>query len=398
VLGLAVSITLAETALALLALWWIVRVLRGTARPGWPLVWPIAIFTGVTIVAALASGRAVESLISSRGVLLLATMWIVRDAVPDAFTGRRLLRALLGFLGIASLVGIAQVTYCAEWPGWAARFGEAVPWAGGIVPWLARFGAKCHRARAFYSIYMTFGGVLTIVLLATLPELVWTRGRPRWAPLAWAVSCVAFALTYVRGAWLGFAAGIAVLGASLRRGRTVLFGGLVVLAVLLLLLPGVRARVRSIADPADPTTSERFLMWRSGVHIARDNLLVGIGAGQVKHVYPQYAAPEVTNKHRGHLHNAPLQVLVERGVVGLGAWLAIFAGFFVRAARIRRRIPEDSQESALLTGGVAATAGFLVGGLFEHNYGDSEVLLVATFVMGLVLAIEYSRSDSDFTA
>jgi O-antigen ligase len=319
---------------------------------------------------------------------LLASLWILRDALPDARAARNALLGLLGALGAASVVGMGQVVYCAEWPGWAARVSEAAPWLGPLNPWLAKLGTKCHRARAFYSIYMTLGGVLNIVLVATLPELLRTRGRPRWASLAWLVALVAFALTYVRGAWLGFAAGVGVLGTSLRRGRRVLFGGLVVLAVVFLLLPGVLGRARSIADPSDPTSSERWLMWRSGVAMAWDHWLTGVGPGQVKRVYPDYAAPEVTHKERGHLHNSPIQILVERGVLGLAAWLWLFGAFFVHAARVGRRVADDLQASALVIGAVAATTGFLVAGLTEHNFGDSEVLLAALFVMSLVFVVD----------
>jgi O-antigen ligase len=86
-------------------------------------------------------------------------------------------------------------------------------------------------------------------------------------------------------------------------------------------------------------------------------------------VYPAYAAPEVTNKSRGHLHDSPLQILVERGVLGLAAWLWLFGAF-------------------------AAIAGFLVAGLFEHNFGDTEVLLVAMFVMAITLAIDRDVSPA----
>jgi hypothetical protein len=37
-------------------------------------------------------------------------------------------------------------------------------------------------------------------------------------------------------------------------------------------------------------------------------------------------------------------------------------------------------------GSVAATAGFLVAGLFEYNFGDSEVVMVAYSVMALAFA------------
>lgn len=377
IVGLGVSITLAETALVLLALRWLWRLAKGRARPGWPLAWPVAAFAAATLVAALLSGRPAESLFLSRNILLLGSLWVLRDALPDVRAARRALLGLLAVAGVVGLVAIAQVSVCAE----------LAPWA----PVLGRVATKCHRAHGFHSIYMTLAGVLSVALLLSLPDLLRARGRPRWTPVAWLLALMAFALTYVRGAWLGFAGGVMVLGASLRRGRGVLFAGLVVLAVLLLLLPGVRGRARSIADPNDPTSSERVLMWRSGVAMARDHWLVGVGPGQVKRVYPAYAAPEVTNKQRGHLHNSPLQVLVERGFIGLAAWLWLFAAFFALARGIARRVASDATASALVTGATASTAGFLAAGLFEYNFGDSEVLMAATFAMSLALAVDPER-------
>jgi O-antigen ligase len=374
IVGLGVSITLAQMALVLLTLWWLWRLANGRARPGWPLAWPIAAFAAASLVAALLSGHPAESLFLSRNVVLLGSLWVLRDALPDVYAARRALLGLLAVAGVVSLVAIAQVSFCAELTEW--------------TPLLRRVTTKCHRAHGFHSIYMTFAGVLSVALLATLPDLLRARGRPRWAPIAWLLALTALALTYVRGAWLGFAGGVMVLGAALRRGRGILFAGLVALAVGLLLLPGVRGRARSIADPNDPTSSERVLMWRSGVAIARDHWLVGVGPGQVKRVYPTYAAAEVTNKYRGHLHNSPLQILVERGLIGLTAWLWLFAAFFTLARGLARRVASDATASALVTGAIASTAGFLVAGLFEHNFGDSEVLMAVTFAMALALAVD----------
>ena len=129
-------------------------------------------------------------------------------------------------------------------------------------------------------------------------------------------------------------------------------------------------------------------MWRSGLAMARDHFLTGVGPGQVRHVYPDYAAPEVPNKHRGHLHNTPIQMLVERGIIGLGTWLWLFAAFFVRAARVARRATADTEAASLVSGAIAATVAFLIAGLAEHNFGDTEVLLVATFVMAFVFVVE----------
>ncbi len=377
ILGLGVSITLAEAAFIGLVLRWVWRLARGEARRGWPLASPLVAFVATTVLAALLSSWPGDALFSARKVLLLGSLWVLRDALPDARAAARALMAFVAVLGFVSVVGIAQAMFCAELSAWA--------------PVLGRVAKRCHRAHAFYSIYMTFAGVLNVVLLAALPQLLRARGRPRWMSASWLVALVAFALTYVRGAWLGFAAGVIVLAGSLQRRRSLLVGGIVALAVGLLLLPGVRDRARSIADPTDPTSSERVLMWRSGLAMARDHLLTGVGPGQVRRVYPDYAAPEVANKQRGHLHSSPIQILVERGILGLAAWLGLFAAFFVLAHGIGRRVDDDGRASALVTGAVAATAGFLVSGVFEYNFGDSEVLLATTFVMSLALVVDPER-------
>lgn len=126
--------------------------------------------------------------------------------------------------------------------------------------------------------------------------------------------------------------------------------------------------------------------------MARDHLLTGVGPGQVRRIYPQYAAAEVAHKHRGHLHSTPIQILVERGILGLAAWLWLFAAFFVRAAAAARRAAGDAEATSLVSGAIAATAGFLVAGLSEHNFGDTEVLLAATFVMALAFVAERAPS------
>jgi O-antigen ligase len=112
--------------------------------------------------------------------------------------------------------------------------------------------------------------------------------------------------------------------------------------------------------------------------------VLGVGPGELKRVYERYALPEAVKKRTGHVHNTPLQMLVERGVLGLAAWLWIWVAFFARAIATLRRLPgEAAAERALVIGSMAAIVGFLVGGLSEFNFGDSEVVMVAWAVMAL---------------
>lgn len=133
---------------------------------------------------------------------------------------------------------------------------------------------------------------------------------------------------------------------------------------------------------------ERLYMWRSGIAIVRDHPLTGVGPGQVKAVFPRYALPEAYRKTTSHVHSTPLQIAAERGLLGLGAWLWLWIGFFREGVRRLRRLgPAEERERTLVAGSLAAVLGFLVAGLFEYNFGDSEVVLVAYAVMALPFVV-----------
>jgi O-antigen ligase len=378
VIGLTASISLAEIALGLLAadvLWR--RRVEGGPRLQWPLLGVIAAYAGWSVVAALASARPLESVRSVKSVVWFAAMYVLLAALPDARAARRFATLLFVAAGVVALLAIVQVTACP--PSGSADWGV-----------LSRFSRKCARAHGFYSIYMTLAGVLTMVLAMTLPRLAGFGRYAWWAVPAWLAGVAALGLTFVRGAWIAFAMAVAA-GILTRRRHVLVLGGAAVAAVLFALaLPGVMPRARSIGDATDPTTRERLAMFDAGKRLLREHPLTGIGPGQVKHAYPVYAPPDAVRRSTSHLHNSPLQVAVERGLPGLALWLAIWAVFFVRAARIAASLP-PGDDRALVLGCIIAIAAFLVGGLFEHNFGDTEVLLVATALMALPFAISRAR-------
>jgi O-antigen ligase len=96
------------------------------------------------------------------------------------------------------------------------------------------------------------------------------------------------------------------------------------------------------------------------------------------------------------VHNTPLQILVERGLLGLAAWLAIWSAFYRRAiGTLRGLAASRSRERALVAGSIAAATGFLVAGLSEYNFGDSEVVMVAWAVMALGVRSYITTSQSE---
>ncbi|HSE04356.1 MAG TPA: O-antigen ligase family protein [Methylomirabilota bacterium] len=378
VAGLGVSITLAQTALALLTLHLLWRLRDPAARTAarWPLWPPVAAFSAVSILSALLSGHPAESLEAAKGLLLVAALYVIADAVRDPEAAGRFLFGLTLATTVAATVGLLQVGLCPP-PG--------TPVTG--PRWLYH---RCDRAHGFFSIYMTLAGVLSLALLATLPRLLPGGGEHRRYAAPWLVMLAGLVATYTRGAWIGFAAGVLTVAATVRRGRWLLLAGLVLLAAGALVgPPELRHRFLSMADPEEAGVRERVYMWRSGLAMWRERPVLGVGPGGVKREYRRYALPEAFKKGTSHVHSTPLQILVERGVLGLAAWLAIWAAFFSRCIGLLRRLPgEAGAARGLVVGSLAATAGFLVAGLSEHNFGDSEVAMVAWALMALPWAVD----------
>jgi len=80
-------------------------------------------------------------------------------------------------------------------------------------------------------------------------------------------------------------------------------------------------------------------MWRSGLVMWQTSPWLGVEPGGVKREYRHFALPEAIKKRTGHVHNTPLQILVEGGVIGLAAWLWILGAFYAGAVRLLRRLP-----------------------------------------------------------
>jgi putative inorganic carbon (HCO3(-)) transporter len=268
VVGLGVSITLSETALALLTLVWLWRLRDPAIRAStqWPLWGPVLGFSVATLLSALLSPSVGSSLLASKGLLLVASLYVTVDALRDAAEARRFVWALVGVVAIAAVVGLLQAGLC---PGPLPDYG-----------WPRWLYHRCARARGFFSIYMTLAGVLTLVLLLGLPLVIQARRMTRWLLLPWLIALVGLAATYTRGAWLGFAAGVATLLPMTRRGRWLLVAGLVVVGLVVFAgSQTLRQRVLTMGDPDDPTVRERIFMWRSGLAMWQEHPWLGVGPG-----------------------------------------------------------------------------------------------------------------------
>ncbi len=244
-----------------------------------------------------------------------------------------------------------------------------------------------HRIHGLMSHHGVLGQLM-LALTALVPLLLWTSARRTGWPLLLAAPAGLLAAALV------LTPDPRVLDRlRLRRDRALLtrprwlLAAPVVLAVVLLAAPGlVRERVRHLFDPAEAGNAARLDMMRTGLRIVADRPLVGVGPRMIdQSVYRYGADPHIRPDFYQHLHNNIIQIAAERGLPALAFWLWLMAQILADHWRRFRKLRAGPGKGELLWPvlAIAVTVALVAGGLFEYNFGDSEVLLMFCTFIGL---------------
>ena len=350
------SIAVSQSLLALtVALWIGVLVVEGR-RPRFPaFAIPLAVYAVITLVSAALSADPWASLADCKQLLLLLIVPLTYDLMSDALA-EPATTVILGGGAVSGAVAIAQYAFL-------------------------NYDSLGLRAHSTLGLYMTFAGVIMLMLcLAVSRVLFWDRART-WPALLIPALTVALALTLTRNAWVGAFAGVGLL-LALKDLRLVAILPAVAAGFLILSPTGVVNRFYSIFDPADPTNRDRVAMLRAGVDIVQSHPLAGVGPDMVVREYPAYRLPGAILETPPHLHNVPMQIAAERGLPALTVWVWFVAALAYGQWRIFTSRPHPWTAAA----GLAAVLAMLTAGLFEYNFGDSEFQMLWLFIVTLPFA------------
>jgi O-antigen ligase len=254
-------------------------------------------------------------------------------------------------------------------------------------------GAIDSRIRGPFSHWMTFSGFLLVCDLLVLARLVAPpRDQPAGAAAGWAAgwrwaaaAAINLALlgSLTRGAWVALLVALVVL-AVVRTPR--LLAAFVPLALVFVLAAPVPllGRVVSIFDLSDTSNYDRLCMAEAAAHMVAERPLLGLGPDQVEVRYAIYRPPSAPRYSVPHLHNSFLQLAAERGLPALAAYLAMTLAALAAAWRgFAREGRFAGPRADLWLGALLALVAFNVAGLFENNWGDTEVQRLALAVMAL---------------
>jgi hypothetical protein len=255
------------------------------------------------------------------------------------------------------------------------------------------------RATGLYGNFVTYAEALQLMLALAVGLFVALRRKRNRVGVALLVAIVgmvgALLLTVTRASWLAFGISTAlILLLSVRRRMVLLAGVLAIPLILAGLFLLQQERKIGFIDPLDQSTSWRATVWREGFHLLVSkprHLLVGIGMDSIKSHWREWDLFDKGRLPWGHMHSNPLQIALERGVPALLVWLGLL---IVYARTIWQTLRNNRTrlnwiEHGILLGALGGLVGFFISGLVHYNWGDSEVIMIFYFMMGLVLSLNH---------
>jgi O-antigen ligase len=350
------SIAVAQILLAITIFSWLALIVVRRERFEAPsFFWPLAAYGGMTLVSAAFSFDPRVSLIDCKQLVLFLLVPLVYRFV-GARHGNTLVTVVLTCAAVSAALGVVQY---------------------GIL----HYDQLSQRPQGTLGHYMTYSGLLMIVICVAVARLLFDSSDRTWAALVLPALAVAVALTSTRSAWVGVFAAAALLFA-LKDFR--LFAIIpVVAAVFIALAPGpITKRFVSMFNTKDPTRIDRLAMVHEGVRMIAAHPLTGVGPNMVERRYAEYRGDDAVNQINPHLHNNPLQIAAERGLPALAIWI----WFIVALARDLWQRFSKGQQRFLAGAALATVVALLTAGLFEYNFGDSEVLMLFLIVVTLPAA------------
>jgi O-antigen ligase len=364
VASLQMSIFAADVLLSLLLVCWVALLVRDRARASAPtFLVPLIAYGAVTLAS---SAFALEPWTSFQDDKQLVYLLIV-PMVFDLARGKRAHTVMDVIVTVAALGAAFAIV----------QYG------------LLHFDSLGKRPQGISHHYMTFSGFMMLGICSVLARLVFGERDRVWPALVLPAIIVALFLTLGRGAWVGTSIAVAVIF-SLKNFKLMAAIPVVVAVAFALAPDTVTRRMTSVFDLQDPSNRDRVAMLNTGVAMVRAHPLTGVGPNMIEKVYTQYRAPGAVQQTNQHLHNVPMQIAAERGLVALG----VFIWFIVRLGGSLLKMFRSGENRVLAATGLASLVAMLAAGMFEYNFGDSEFQMLFFVLITLPFAAIRPESPS----
>ena len=352
-------------ALITLASWLLNKVHRSSFRIRFsPEIIPLTIFIIISSLSALAAYNKGEALSRTAQTV---SFWLLFILIIDTVRSENQVRLMVNTLLITglfiSLIGFGQ--YVTRSP---LSFGLVEPEVTEelIQRESMETGLTIYRVWGTFNDPNEFAGYLVLLLFITLTLFTSTPNKHhRTHYLVFLLFySAAIVLTWSRGGYLAaIVAFFIFLLLNIRKFSALILAPLLAFAVIITMPPEYIERFMNIFEyGSDTSAARRLMIWQSGMKMALDNILLGVGPGNFTVRIGEYNFIASWAAHNNFiLHFA------ETGILGIISLILFLSLFLLRAFIRIMRGPQHDYKNILLRGIFAGTVGYLFQGMFINN-------------------------------
>ena len=377
------SIAGAQTVLILGLVAWLFKIILSgrTNFARTPLNLAILLYVVTMVISVIFSPFKLNSLLALKEEWLLLAFFLVVNNIKRETEVENLLTILIL---ISTLVGIYAI-----WQHYAGMD-------------LYRHKLLESKGEVFISLglfdhHLTFGGYYMLVFLLASTFLIYHKRSGLLRILDFAAPALlglSLVFSYARSAWFGALTGIVALG-LLKGGRFVYFmiaGVLVVCVLVFVIEPTSLDRIKEIDLSKDRPESTRVRLWQTSIKMIKAKPIWGVGLGNFGQLFDRYRVEGIYDT-TCHPHNDFLNVAVNSGLLGLLAYLSIWAVFLHSSIKSVLKKKRNGFGYGMQMGGIVAIVAFLFAGLFQCYYTDAEVNMLIMFILGLATVLQLKAAE-----
>jgi len=380
-IGSPFSISLAQIGFVSALVFWILRLIfirdvkfKGTFIDIFLLIYIIGLF-----LSSIFSIKPIESLKANKNIWLFSMIYLIVNNVDLNFS-KRLLKIILISATLSGVYGIFQSLTGIDILGRN----------------LGKYGRHIYGAWGGFGLHLTYGGYQMMISLIILAIAIYSLKSfdtkiKILIIISYLINFFSVILSFSRTAWIGFFSGLVILGLiglfkKKNVGLLLLIAGIFLLIIILFLfIPAIKYRFLSVFR--DLKYSTRTELWDGAFEMIKDYPVFGVGSGMFSKHFLKYK-PNYKGAY-GHPHNDFLAAYLRAGIIGFIGFIMIFSVFIIKMFKFYKELLKEGFKlySSLILGFVSSVIGFLVAGLGQNYFTDSENAMLLFFVFGISFVI-----------
>lgn len=237
------------------------------------------------------------------------------------------------------------------------------------------FGAKV-RVTSIYLNPNTFAAFIIILIFPLLMLAVYEKNHSRkiiYSAIL-VLLLVNLLMTFSRSAWLGLILGLVILAIVWNKKLLWVLAGLVGIAAT---ASPIRSRFLDLFDKS--VNSDRIRIWKTYLHIIKDNILLGVGNGNGVNKYDYYIAKYPELNYNGYTrypsHNSYIKVFSELGIFGIISFIALIIIILVMLYKYYTKV-NDSFMKAFYLGVFTSMCSICFMNLYDNLFFVPKMIMI----------------------